>query len=221
MFEGNWTEDYEPPESDEIGAGPGAGALEIMGNLVSSIPSPLNEVVKPLLNQQVRDRLSPYVKTGIIKDLFEGEIARGKNMACGIGVPLARAVDALTLAFNTYANFNLVLPMLISVRFVKGTQALLGFTKFDPTCVLEIDAVNTSKTREYLTLLWNALAQAGIPFTLHWGKFNSYLTSNRVRNMYGGAVVDQWKASRSTLLENPNVEKVFTNGFLNATGLST
>lgn len=221
MFEGAWTEDYDPPEFDAGGAGPGVGALEIMGDLVGSIPSPLNELVKPVLNQQVRDKFAPYEKTGIIRDLFRGETIRGKNMACGIGVPLAKAVEALNVAFDVYANFDRVLPLLLSTRFVKGTKALLGFTRFDTTCVLEVDAVNTPKTREYLSSVWNALAAAGIPFTLHWGKLNSYLTAARVRDMYGPAIVDQWKASRSTLLESPDVEKVFTNGFLQATGLSS
>lgn len=219
MFEGDWTEAYEPPVWDDGAGGPGVGALEIMGELVGAIPSPLNELVKPALNAQVRDRLAPYEKTGIIRDLFRGEKVRGKTLAAGIGLSLPNALDALSVAFNTYANFGSVLPLLISVRFVKGTQALLGHTGYEPTCVLEIDAVNTAKTRQFLTVLWNNLEQDGIPFTLHWGKFNGYLTKTRVKRMYGTAV-DQWKSSRATLLESPEVAKVFTNGFLEKVGLS-
>ena len=106
------------------------------------------------------------------------------------------------------------MPIILSHRFVKGTQALLGFTRFDPTAVLEIDAINTPGTRKYLQTVWANLDAAGIPFTLHWGKFNSFLTPARVRKMYGDAAVDRWIASRNGLLESPEVAKVFANPFI-------
>ena len=221
MFEGKWNDNYEPPDWDDSAGGLGAGALEIMGELVGSIPSPLNKLVKPMLNAQVRDNFAPYEQTGTIKDIFRGEKIRGKTLACGIGVPLSRSLEAVNVAFRTYKQFGAVLPVLFSMRFVKSTEALLGFTKFAPvTCVLEIDAVNTRKTRDFLTTVWTNLEQKGIPFTLHWGKFNTYLTKARVKNMYGAAV-DQWIASREEVVESPEVRKVFTNGFLKTTGLAT
>ena len=61
---------------------------------------------------------------------------------------------------------------------------------------------------------------ARIPFTLHWGKFNSYLTASRVRQMYGDAV-PQWISSRETLLDSPDVRDVFTNQFVQKIGLSS
>jgi hypothetical protein len=219
MFEGPWTEDYEPPDWDDGAAGPGAAGLELMGGLIEAIPSPLNELVKPLLNAQVRGHLEPYEITGTIKDLFRGEKTQGKVFASGIGVPLSKSLDALSIAFDTYANFGAVLPVLLTLRFVKGTKALLGFTKFDPTCVLEVDGINTQNTRDYANAVWNNLEQAGIPFTMHWGKFNSFLTKARVKNMYGENV-NKWIESRETLL-SPDVRKVFTNDFLKAVGLAT
>jgi hypothetical protein len=47
---------------------------------------------------------------------------------------------------------------------------------------------------------------------LHWGKYNTFLTPDRVRNRYGAAV-DQWLTSRNTLLENAMVREIFDNGF--------
>jgi hypothetical protein len=105
------------------------------------------------------------------------------------------------------------------VRFVKGTQALLGFTKFDPTCVLEIDGINTEKTQEFANAVWTNLEQAGIPFTMHWGKFNASLTPARVRNVYGENV-QKWIDSRETLL-SPEVRSVFANDFLRSVELAT
>ena len=107
------------------------------------------------------------------------------------------------------------------MRYVKGTQALLGFTKFPLTCVLELDAVNVPETRRYIKSVWKNLSDANINFTLHWGKFNTYLTGPRVTRMYGAATVDQWKASRAALMESPAVSRVFDNTFIEKAGLAT
>jgi len=219
MFEDDYTDDYVPPVWDDAEPGPGASGLEVMGALIGAIPSPLTELVMPLLNAQVRAHLKPYAVTGTFKDLFRGEIARGKVFASAVGVPLSRGLEALLKTFDTYANFGTVLPMTCTVRFVKGTQALLGFTKFDPTCVLEIDGINTEKTQEFANAVWTNLEQAGIPFTMHWGKFNASLTPARVRNVYGENV-QKWIDSRETLL-SPEVRSVFTNDFLRSVGLAT
>lgn len=220
MFERPWTENYEPPPWDDAASGPGASGLEVMGSLFDLIPGFLGDAVKPLLNSQVRDHLEPYELKGTIMDLFRGEKTQGPVFASGIGVPLSKALEALSIAFDTYKHFDAVIPVLLTMRFVKGTQALLGFTKFDPTCVLEIDGLNTPKTQEYAGLVWSKLEQAGIPFTMHWGKFNAFLTRDRLDRMYGKHVQD-WIASREALLESPAVRRVFTNEFLSSVGLAT
>ncbi len=107
------------------------------------------------------------------------------------------------------------------MRYVKGTQATLGFTKFATTCVLELDAVNVPETRSYVKAVWAALEAAGINFTLHWGKYNVYLTGRRVEKMYGAAAVNEWKASRATLMESADVSRVFDNAFTRNAGLGT
>ena len=112
-----------------------------------------------------------------------------------------------------------MLPLILSHRFVKGTHALLGFTRFDTTAVMEMDAVNTAQTRAYFERVWDALDAAGVPFTLHWGKYNTFLTPERVRNRYGDATVDQWLASRKTLLPDPQVRRIFNNDFMSRVGL--
>jgi hypothetical protein len=135
-------------------------------------------------------------------------------------MPADRANEAMDIAIKTYKDSGDVLPIILSHRFVKGTKTLLGFTRFERTAVFEIDSVNTPKTRAYFEQVWADLDAAGIPFTLHWGKFNSFLTAARVRDRYGNAV-DQWIASRETLLESPAVRQVFSNPFMIHLGLST
>lgn len=57
--------------------------------------------------------------------------------------------EAMEIAFGAYRDANIVLPLILSYRFVKGTQALRGFTRFPVAAVMEMDAVNTPETRAY------------------------------------------------------------------------
>ena len=221
MFEEDWHDDYSPPIWHSGTGGLSASGLDVMGQLVSSLPMAIANIVKGPLNDEVRKKFAPYEKVGAIRDLFRGEPTRGKTLACGVGLDLDNAEKALNIAFDTYENFGSVLPLLLSVRYVKGTSATLGFTKFPTTCVLELDAVNVSETQNYIKAVWKALNDAGIGFTLHWGKYNAYLTGPRVIDMYGQEAVDEWKHSRAILMENADVSRVFDNGFLRSAGLDT
>lgn len=222
MYEGPYDPDnYTPPVWNAGEAGLGASGLDIMGAVVGKIPSPLNKLAVPLLNSQVDKEFAPYFKQAVIRDLFRGEKTLGKTLACGVGMPVVRAVEAMEIAFKAYQESTAVLPLILSHRFVKGTRALLGFTRFDTTAVMELDALNTPETRAFYNQVWNDLDAAGIPFTLHWGKYNSFLTPERVRSRYGDAAVDQWIASRATLLENATVRQIFNNGFTASVGLAT
>lgn len=212
---------YKPPVWDGGESGMGASGLNVMGALVGKIPSPLNQLVAPFLNNEVENEFSPYVKKAIIRDLFRGEKTLGKTLACGVAMPAERAVDAQEIAFKVYKEAGDVLPVILSHRFVKGTQALLGFTRYPKTAIFEIDSVNTPKTRAYYKQVWARLEAANIPFSLHWGKYNDFLTPARVRKSYGNVAVDQWIASRNDLLESAAVRKVFNNAFMAGAGLAT
>jgi len=219
MFEEPYTDAYQPPSWGADKPGPGASGLEVMGALLGAIPNPLQPFVKTVLNPQVRSFLDPYEVKGTFLDLFRGEIVKGKVFVSALGLPLSRALDALAVLFNIYKDFGTILPMTYTMRFVKGTHALIGFTKFDPTCVLEVDGLNTPRMWDYARQVWNKLEQDGIPFTMHWGKFNEFLTKPRLQNMYG-TNLDKWIQSREQLL-TPEVRQVFTNEFLRKVGLAT
>ncbi len=217
-FAGKYRSDYKRPPEDQGGIAPGASGLELIGHLFELTPGPLKSFVKEKLNEQI-EKLFQYEYTGTFQDLFRDEKTKGKVFASGIGVPVSRALDVLDIALRTYEEFDTVMPVLFTMRFVKGTKALLGFTKFKPTCVFEIDGLNTPNMQEYASLVWEMVEQQGIPFTMHWGKFNSHLSKARVEKMYG-AKRTKWVESREKLL-NPEVRQVFTNEFLKRVGLAT
>ena len=107
-----------------------------------------------------------------------------------------------------------------AVRFVKGTQATLGFTHFPRTAVVEMDGLDIKRNHGVFDKVIERLIVDNIPFTIHWGKLNSPLNSNLVTNMYGDASIKSWKKSREKLLST-ETRAVFTNEFMQKCGLDT
>ena len=184
MFEKPWDDNYTPPVWHVGSGGMSPSGLDVMSQLVPALPSAVSGLIKSSLNKEVRRKFGEYDKIGAIRDLFRGEPTRGKTLACGVGMDRANAEKALRLAFKKYKELGTILPLLLSVRYVKGTKATLGFTRFDDTCVLELDGVNIPEVRKYIKSVWAGLDEAGIPFTLHWGKYNDHLSKTRVAKMY-------------------------------------
>ena len=106
----------------------------------------------------------------------------------------------------------------LAFRFVKGTAATLGFTRFPKTCVIEMDGIDANITRKFFEDTWVKLEEEGIPYTLHWGKLNFILNKERVMQMYGADKIKSWLRCRHKLL-NEDERKVFTNDFMVQCGL--
>jgi len=217
-FAGPYRKDYTRPPKEKGSIGPGASGIELLGHLMELTPGPLKKFVKKQLNTQI-EKMFQYEFTGTFQEIFRDEKTQGKVFASGIGLSPSRALDVIDIALRTYEAFDTIMPVLITLRFVKGTKATLGFTKYTPTCVIELDGLNTQNMQEYANLVWELVEQAGIPFTMHWGKFNEHLNAKRIKVMYRTKRT-QWIKSREKLLTR-EVRAVFTNDFLRRVGLST
>ncbi len=218
MFEGKFPDRYRPPVWDQGAPGPGASGLELIGSVFDAIPSPLHRAVVPDLNRAIQNRLHDHYDVATLGDFFRGEKSRGRLQVTGTALPMEHCLDALDIAFTTYRDMNILLPVIISSRFVKGSKALLGFTKFPKSCTLELDTIRTKKSEAYLKKVRQNLHAAGIPFTVHWGKMESWLTPARVRAIYADALT-KWKASRDELMQDDASKAVFTNDFMRRLGL--
>ena len=108
-------------------------------------------------------------------------------------------------------------PVVFACRFVRRSKGLLSFTRFDPTCVIDIDGVASKRTRRFYEKLWQALRDSGIPHSLHWGKMNS-LDAEAVRFIYGDNV-DSWLTARRQLLPHDSHRRLFSSPFLERLGL--
>jgi hypothetical protein len=154
---------------------------------------------------------------GTIGETFNNTRFRGKAASAAIGMNAADASKVLEEIVKI--NADTPFPGAVAFRYVKGSDALMAFTRFPLTCILELDGVESAHTRKFLTKVWERLEELNIPYTLHWGKINFNLDAERVRRMYGNAV-DKWKGCREMLLD-AETRKVFTNGFLEKIGLDS
>ena len=148
--------------------------------------------------------------TGTLGETFSNTKFRGKAASAAIGVHTDNASTVLEeiVAINKQFPFAGALAL----RYVKGTDALLGFTHFDKTCIMELDGVDSQLSRTFIQKVWTRLDQLNIPFTMHWGKFNFGLTPDLLKKMYADKLL-KWKSCRKSLLSE-DVQKVFTNNFM-------
>jgi len=110
-------------------------------------------------------------------------------------------------------------PCILSLRFVKGTRALLGFTRFPQTCVIDVDGPLSNRTRSFYSRIWQELASKGLTYTMHWGKILG-LSAREVRRLYGSGV-DRWLNVRQRLVaqSDPRLIWTYSNRFLEELGL--
>jgi FAD binding domain-containing protein len=212
MYDRKYHGDYRPPPLSPGGLGPGDDVLGVMGKLSDRLPTLVGNLVNLIVPAEY-----PLLKKvlGTPGEVFYSNTDYQKALSAEIGVALedtSRVLD-LMLAIPEVRDF----PGLLAFRWVKGSKALLAFTRFDTTCTIELPAAYGDRTIDYYNAVWQALEDAGIPYTLHWGQINSF-TPERIRNMYGAAV-DDWIISRNRILDS-RTRAVFTNPFLEQCGLS-
>ena len=212
MYKRPFKAGYKPPMRNTGGLGPGDDAPCFIGRLTQAIPA----TVPLLVNRLLAGVLIPYEKQlGILSEIFDNTILHGKLLSAAIGIPIEHIGTAteLLLALNkTDGPF----AGLFAYRFIKRSKATLAFTRFEHTCILELDATFSDETYAFYRKAWKKLEEAGIPFTCHWGKVNE-LDPGRIKNMYGTAA-DAWISARNKILDT-DTRAVFTNAILQQWGL--
>lgn len=203
-----------------INTGPSPEFMCVMKNLVTALGGDLGySTIKKQTTSEFEKNIRPATPTAktigsIFRDTrFTGNIA---SYAVAIATAdLPRTIEEILAEIKVKAFAGAV-----AVRFVKGTLATLGFTRFEHTCVVEMDGIDTKPNAEIFTNVIDRLTNKGIPCTIHWGKLNDPLNEKSVINMYGTDKVQAWKHSRERLL-SPEARKVFTNEFMTRCGLDT
>jgi len=155
-------------------------------------------------------------RTGTVREMFSYTKFRGKVASAAIAIDSADSPRTVELIIEV--NKQHPFPGGLALRYVKGTRATLGFTKFPKTCVLEMDGVDSLPARRFFAAVWDRLELEGINYALHWGKINFNLNEARLKQMYGPASVASWIDARNELLDTAAMS-VFGNRFMEQCGL--
>jgi len=216
FYKRTYTDNYTKPVHNDEGIGPGADAPAFIGKLLDVAPKLVPGAVTKLLGSGFK----PYEKQfGTLGEIFDNRTFHGKLLSTAIGIPLSvvNQVTDLLLAVN---ETNGPFSGLFCYRFIKKTDAMLGFTHFpDFTCIIELDGIFSKTTQKFYAAVWKKLEDEKIPFTFHWGKMVD-LNLQRIQGMYGAAATDSWIAARNKILD-PDAIKAFTNPLLTQWGLDT
>ncbi|RFM28478.1 FAD-binding protein [Deminuibacter soli] len=212
MYKRPYTHDYQRASDNQDGIGPGDDAACFVGRLTQAVPAAVPFIVNKLL----AGALTPYEKKmGTLGEIFDNTTLHGKLLCAAIGIPISfvnKVVDILL----PMTRGNVPYAGLFALRYVKKSNATLAFTRFDTTCILELDAVFSDATLQFYSAVWDKLEQANIPFTFHWGKMTE-LDPDRLKSKYGAAA-DSWLAARNQLLD-ADTRNVFTNPVMQQWGL--
>jgi FAD/FMN-containing dehydrogenase len=205
---------YTPPSNAAPAFGPGDDILGAIGAVADLLPGPVPGIINTLAKQFYKTTERPV--WGTHGEIFSGTDVRHGATSTEIGVALENTAAALEVtlaaqrAAGPFAGF-------IAMRFVRGSDATLAFTRFPMTCTIELPGADTRDTRRFFDATFDGLERAGIPHTLHWGQVGNY-SPQKVVQMYGQGRVDSWKNARAFLLDAP-AREVFANDFVRMCGL--
>ncbi|MEL6811364.1 MAG: FAD-binding protein [Bacteroidota bacterium] len=195
----------------------GEDLLGIISSLLDGLSVLSDAVIPPLVNLMFKDAFRPRPpQTGTIGQIFNFTKFRGQVASAAIGINAEDSARVVEIIMDV--NKQKPFPGGLALRYVKGTKATLGFTKFPKTCVLEMDGLDGKASRNFFTAVWNRFEQEQIAYTLHWGKINFNLNKTRVNKMYGAASVKSWIDTRNELMSIPSMA-VFSNEFMEKCGL--
>lgn len=212
MYKRSYKDNYQPPVVDFNKAGPGDDLAAVIGIITDTVPALTHLVVSKL----VKSSYTLYEGVlGTSGEIFTNNNIRGKLLSTAIGIPLDRVLEVNDLLIQMNKDQG-PLSGILSYRYVKKSAATLAFTKFDPTCILELDCAASNTTRNFYNAVWNELEARNIPYTFHWGKINN-LDEARTRKMYGAAM-DSWIEQRNKIM-SPESMKIFNIQFLEDCGL--
>lgn len=212
---------YEVHHSGPFAPAPSPEFIWMMKDLLTGIGGHLGyDIIRKATTSQFEKNIRlPTAEPATIGTIFRDTRFVGNIASFALAVPtekLPQAIEQIlaVIADNAFAGA-------VAVRFVKGTKATLGFTKFANTSVIEMDGLDIDGNYTVFATVIDRLETAGIPCTIHWGKLNRPLNADRVKRMYGAERLNSWKLARERLLQTPEQRDIFVNGFMRKCNLDT
>lgn len=208
---------YRRPAPGPIVVPPGTGPVVVTapGEDLLGVIGTVGDIAAALIPGALGVVLNRFVPlaTGALSspgETFGATEIAGKGLSTEIGVSLADAEAAADKVIKV-ANAN-PFPGLLAMRFVKSSEATLGFTRFAPiTCTLELLSAWSPSTLAAYDAIWDGLTKAGIAYTLHWGQCLRG-DAGYARDAYGPRL-DRWLKARHGFLSAKG-RRTFSNDLL-------
>lgn len=197
--------------------------ISIFITIAEKLPKAIPKLAKALEKTVLPVKDIDKVVTGKLMEIFWDSEYKGPAFAISFGVDHTHSSKVMNLLGNVTVD-NGPIPGIFAMRFVRQTEATLGFTKFPITCMIEIDGLLWEESKKiisidtYSRLMMEALQKENIPYTIHWGKNAFWELPGLLEYMFDADAIASWKEARNTLLSN-EMKQVFSNKFTNILGL--
>ena len=195
----------------------GTDLPSLVGRALEVFPSLRNLAVKFIAESELpefQEQPGEYLTPG---QAYSFTQSREGVASSGFGIPVNLVGHALQIAQAAFRE-QAGAPVVHTCRYVRKSPGLLSFTRYDPSCVLDVDGVDTEATQDLIRLTADRFDAAGLPYTMHWGKENA-LDESRVRRAFGGDV-DRWHIARNQILPTPEERSVFSSPMTDRCGLT-
>jgi FAD binding domain len=209
--------DFVPDYKLVTGSEPGTDVPKMIAAAIKTIPGIRDLIVSKLMSIELRVRADVESEWKTPGQAYTFTSAREGIASCGFAIPVAQVTRALDIARAAFQSHKSA-PVVFTCRYAQKSPGILSFIGFDPTCIFDIDGVDTPATHKLIKLVAERFDAVNLPYTMHWGKTN-HLTKARVRANYGGAV-DRWNAVRAQLLPDAKERTMFSSPFLDGLGLN-
>src|SRR6185436_6013127 len=126
MYKRPYDPAYTPPDVSVPGTVPGDDAPVVIGKITEAFP----DLVDIAVNKLIPTAYKPYSDVwGTHGEMFSNTDAHGKVLSAAIGIPLDQ-VNPIRELFPSLNKTVVPFAGVIAFRYVKGTKATLGFTRF-------------------------------------------------------------------------------------------
>lgn len=208
---------YVPDYNLKSEAEPGTDLPRLIASAIKMFPDLRDTATSLLIQSELKVRSDRPHEWRLPGETYSFTSAREGIASSGFAVPIAQVTTALEIMRQAFLVHKSA-PVVFTCRYAQKSPGILSFNRYDPSCVIDIDGIDTPATRKLITLAGQRLEAAGMPFTQHWGKMHD-LTKARVRRGYGGSV-DRWNQVRKLLLPDAVERDAFSSPFLDDVGLN-
>lgn len=170
----------------------GFAALDLIRVITDQVP----QLIPTLVTAAMGDVFASNHETGTWGEIFDYFSPDDRAACAAIAVDAAETSRAMHVILDVLRQTPAL--TFLSARFVRKSQGLMTFTRYDRTCVLSLDSVLSNQTSLFYARMWEAMDAAGIDFTSHWGKSSDFSRA-RVARTYGPNLA-KWLDLRRQLL---------------------